>query len=321
MTSPPQAADDWPPLPLGEWRATRDTLHLWTQVVGKTKLARAAPLNHWWHVTLQVSPRGLASGAMPAGGERTFEVELDLVDHLLRLRTSDGRASAMPLLPRPVRAFYEEYLLLLGALGIDVRLWPVPVELPHPVPFDRDVEHTEYEPAAARRFWEVLRRADATLRAFASGFLGKQSPVHFFWGSLDLAVTRFSGRRAPAQPQADRVTREAYSHEVVSVGFWPGGETPAGVFVGEPIFYGYAAPPPEGFADAEVRPPPARWDAALGEFVLPYEAVRRTPDPRAAVLAFCESVYEAGATLGGWDRAALERPRADGGAQASWATP
>lgn len=321
MTAPHPAPADWPPLPLAEWQPTRDTLHLWTQIVGKTKLARAAPLNHWWHVTLQVSPRGLSTGAIPAEGDRTFEVELDLVDHLLRVRTSDGRASAMPLLARPVRAFYEEYLLLLRALGLDVHLWPVPVELPDPVPFDRDVEHAHYDPAAARRFGEVLRRADATLRAFASGYVGKQSPVHFFWGSLDLAVTRFSGRTAPARPGADRVTREAYSHEVVSLGFWPGGATPDGKRVDEPIFYGYAAPPPDGFETAEVRPPPARWDAALGEFVLPYEAVRRTPDPRAAVLAFCESVYEAGATLGRWDRAALERPRRGASEEGAAASP
>jgi hypothetical protein len=279
---------------------------MWAQIAGKTLLARAPAQNHWWHAAFRVSPRGLA-GPPILDGERTLELELDLVDHLLAIRSSDGRSTAMPLVARSVRSFYEEYLALLAALGLDVRIWATPVEVPDPIPFDRDEVHRAYDPAWAHRFFEVLRRADAALRGLAASFVGKQSPVHFFWGSFDLAATRFSGRRAPERPGADRITREAYSHEVISFGFWPGGAAPSGVVVAEPVFYAYAAPEPEGFRDAPVRPAAARYDARLGEFLLPYEAVRTAPDPAAEVHAFCESAYVAGATLGGWDRAALER--------------
>jgi Family of unknown function (DUF5996) len=300
------AQGSWPELPLEAWRPTRDTLHMWTQIVGKTLLARVPPQNHWWHTALRVSPRGLA-GPPLLDGDRTVELELDLVDHVLHVRTSDGRASAMPLVARTVRAFHEEYMALLGALGLDVRLWTTPVEVPDPIPFERDEVHREYDAAWAHRFWHVLRRADAALKALAAGFVGKQSPVHFFWGSFDLAATRFSGRRAPERPGADRITREAYSHEVISFGFWPGGAAANGAYVGEPVFYAYAAPEPDGFRDAAVRPGAARYDAGLSEFVLPYAAVRASRDPAAEVRAFCESVYDAGATLGRWDRDALER--------------
>jgi hypothetical protein len=279
---------------------------MWTQIVGKTLLARSPVQNHWWHAALRVSPRGLAS--LPAAeGDRAFDLELDLIDHLLSVRTSDGRSMAMPLVPRTVRSFHEEYMKLLAALGLDVHIWTTPVEVPDPVPFEQDEVHAQYDAAWAHRFWQVLRRCDAALRDLAAGYVGKQSPVHFFWGSFDLAVTRFSGRRAPERPGADRVTREAYSHEVISFGFWPGGLMPNGTLVEEPILYAYAAPEPEGFREAAVSPAGARYDAALGEFVLPYEAVRTAPDPRGEVRAFCEGVYEAGATLGGWDRASLER--------------
>ncbi len=302
----PEPTRPWPELPLAPWRATRDTLHMWTQIVGKTLLARAPAQNHWWHAALRVSPCGLASSPI-VDGDRTFEVELDFVDHVLSIRTSDGRSMAMPLVARTVRAFYDEYMALLGALGLDVHIWTTPVEVPNPIPFDRDELHRSYDAPWAHQFWQVLRRCDAALRELTHSYVGKQSPVHFFWGSFDLAATRFSGRRAPERPGADRVTREAYSHEVISFGFWPGGVTPSGQSVDEPVLYAYAAPEPEGFADADVRPVAARYDARLGEFLLPYEAVRTAREPKAEVRAFCESVYEAGATLGGWDRAALER--------------
>jgi hypothetical protein len=300
-----QATSPWPELPLAPWRATRDTLHMWTQVVGKTLLARAPSMNHWWHSAFRVSARGLASPGPIVDGERSFDVELDFVDHLLVVR-GEGRTTAMPLVPRTVRAFYEEYMALLRSIDMDVHIWTTPVEVPDPIPFEEDDVHRDYDAEAAHRFWQVLRRCDGALRGLASGFVGKQSPVHLFWGSLDLAATRFSGRRAPERPGADRVTREAYSHEVISFGFWPGGVLPSGAAVEEPILYAYAAPEPQGFRDVAISPPEARYDASLGEYVLPWEAVRTASDPAATVRAFCESVYEAGGSLGAWDRWALE---------------
>src|SRR5215208_5061787 len=258
---PDDTTHPWPDLPLAPWRATRDTLHMWTQILGKTLLARAAAQNHWWHAALRVSARGLSSPTF-VDHDRGFDVELDLVDHQLALR-SDGRSRTMPLAGLTVRSFYEEYMRLLRELGLDVRIWTTPVEVPDPVPFDRDAVHREYDPAAAHRFWQVLRRCDAALKALANGYVGKQSPVHFFWGSFDLAATRFSGRRAPERPGVDPVTREAYSHEVISFGFWPGGATPTGATVNEPIFYAYAAPEPAGFRDATAQPAAARYDTTL----------------------------------------------------------
>ena len=298
----------WPDLPLEPWRETRDALHLWTQLLGKTQLALCPPQNHWWHAALRVSSRGLATPPLPCGRSRTVDLELDLVDHRLVARTP-ARAASLALVPRSVHGFYDAYRDLLATLGVEVALWPTPVEVPDPVPFERDDAPRPYDREAAHRFWQVLRRCDDALRGLAAGFVGKQSPVHFFWGSFDLAVTRFSGRRAPERPGADPVTREAYSHEEISFGFWPGGVTQAGIAVDEPVLYAYAAPEPEGFRDAEV-PAPARWDARLGEFLLPYDAARRARDPAAAIRGFCEAVYEAGATLGRWDRAGLERPGA-----------
>jgi len=295
----------WPELPLAPWNATRDTLHMWTQIVGKSLLA-CPPQNHWWHSALRVSARGLVTPAPIASGDGAFEVELDLVDHVLAVR-GDRRTASAALVPRTVHAFYDEYLALLRAVGAEAHLWTTPVEVPAPIPFERDEVHRDYDPEAAHRFWQVLRRCDAVFKGLADAFVGKQSPVHFWWGSFDLAATRFSGRRAPERPGADAITREAYSHEVISFGFWPGGALPDGTAVEEPILFAYAAPAPEGFAAARVRPAAARWDARLGEFVLPYEAVRTADDPAGAVRAFCESVYEAGATLGRWDRDALER--------------
>jgi hypothetical protein len=304
---PEQAREPWPELPLAPWRETRHALHMWTQIVGKSLLALAPPQNHWWHSALRVSGRGLATPTPLRDRERALDVELDLVDHVLVAR-SDRRSAAMPLRSGSVHGFLDEYLGLLRTLGVEVHLWTTPVEVPEPVPFDRDDAVRAYDPAWANRFWQVLRRCDAALKDLANGYLGKQSPVQFFWGSFDLASTRFSGRRAPERPGADPVTREAYSHEVISFGFWPGGTTPAGVRVDEPVLYAYAAPEPEGFREARVRPAAARYDERLGELVLPYAAVRAAPDPGAEVRAFCEDAYAAGATLGGWDRAALERP-------------
>jgi hypothetical protein len=310
----------WPALPLAPWRETRDTLHLVSQLVGKTLLATCAPQNHWWHTALHVSARGLASPTPALDGDRAIDLELDLVDHLLVVRTP-GRVRTLPLSPgRSLHAFLDEYLRLLADAGLHPHLWTTPVEIPHPVPFDRDDAPRAYDREAAHRFWQVLRRCDAALRELAAEYVGKQSPVHFFWGSFDLAATRFSGRRAPERSGADPVTREAYSHEVISFGFWPGGETQTGIAVDEPIVYAYAAPEPDGFRDAEV-PAPARYDARLGEFILPYEEIRAHPDPGAEIRAFCEAVYDAGATLGRWDRAALDRSPAPSAAVGASAHP
>jgi hypothetical protein len=297
----------WPELPLTPWRETRDTLHLVSQLLGKTLLATCSPQNHWWHTALRVSARGLA-GPAPTG-EGGLDVELDLVDHAIVVRTA-GRAAALPLgAGRSMHGYLDAYLSLVRDAGLDVRLWPTPVEIPGAVPFDRDETPRVYDREQAHRFWQVLRRCDAALKGLSGRFVGKQSPVHFFWGSFDLAATRFSGRRAPERAGQDPVTREAYSHEVISFGFWPGGVTQAGVAVDEPVLYAYAVPEPERFRDAEV-PAPARYDPRLGEFVLPYDAICRGHDPAAAIEGFCEAVYDAGATLGGWDRASLDRPAA-----------
>lgn len=301
-------SDPWPELPLAEWFGTRDTLHMCTQVVGKVKLALAPPQNHWWQVPLYVTPRGLTTGMIPYG-DRALELLFDLVDHELLIYTSEGRFKAIPLLPRSVAAFYEEVMLALRTLDVTVRIWRTPVEIPAPIPFDEDKLHVEYDATWANRFWRVLLQTDAALRVFAGEFQGKASPVHFFWGSFDMAYTRFSGRPAPERPGADEVTREAYSHEVMSFGFWPGGGA-----VDDAAFYAYAAPEPEGFRAARVGPTEARYVPELNEFILPYDAVRTDESPREALLEFFRTTYEAGATLGGWDRDALERrPNGAGG--------
>lgn len=315
-TTDGQATGRWPELPLEPWRSTYHLLHMWTQVVGKTVLALAPPQNHWWHTALRVSARGLAASSPLVRGDRAVDVELDLVDHAVVLRADDGRSATLPLASGSVHAFHDAYLACLRALGLEVRVWTTPVEVPDPVPFDRDDALRAYDPAAANRFFQVLRRCDAALRALSFSFVGKQSPVQFFWGSFDLAATRFSGRRAPARPGADALTSEGYSHEVICFGFWPGGRTPAGVTVDEPVIFGYAAPEPPGFRDVRLRPAAARWDASLGEFLLPYAAVCAAEDPAGEIRAFCEDVYAAGATLGGWDRGALERVPAARGARA-----
>jgi hypothetical protein len=298
------ARDVWPSLPLAAWADTCAMLHLWTQVIGKIRLAQAPMTNHWWQVPLDVTCRGLTTSPVPCG-PRTFQVDFDFIDHRLLIRTSDGSTEAFPLRPCTVAEFHAEVMGRLRALGLEVRIWTTPVEVANPIPFEADREHGAYDPAYAQRFWRVLVQADRVLAAFRARFLGKVSPVHFFWGSFDLAVTRFSGRLAPPHPGApnvaDRVTREAYSHAVSSCGFWPGS---TGV---EALFYAYAYPEPPGFPAAAARPDAASYSPELGEFVLPYAAVRRAEAPDAYLLAFLQSSYAAAADLGRWNRAALER--------------
>jgi len=292
----------WPALPLSAWEPTRTTLHMWTQIVGKVRLALSPYANHWWQVPLYVSARGLTTSPIPYDGG-AFEILFDFIAHELRIETSDGIGTTLRLAPQSVAAFYAEVMGTLAAMHIAVRIWPMPVEIPHPIAFDKDQINAAYDPDYANRFWRALVSVDAVLKEFRGGFLGKASPVHFFWGSFDLAVTRFSGRRAPERPGADEMTREAYSHEVSSVGFWPGDGT-----IRHPSFYAYAAPEPAGFGTAPVRPAGASYNTALSEFVLPYDDVRQAASPRAALLDFCESTYDAAASLGQWDRATLERP-------------
>jgi len=291
----------WPALPLAEWSATYATLHMWMQIVGKVRLALSPHLNHWWQVALYVSARGLTTSAIPCAFGN-FEIEFDFLDHVLRIQTSRGDTRTMKLAPRAVADFYKEFLAALASLQIGVKIWPMPVEIPDPIRFDRDTIHASYDPAYANRCWRILSNVDRVLKEFRGRFIGKASPVHFFWGSFDLAATRFSGRRAPERPGADRMTREAYSHEVSSVGWWPGG----GEIIA-PMFYAYAAPPPAGFSDAVVRPAQAFYHSKLREFLLPYDDVRAAADPSAMITEFAQSTYEAAANLGHWDRATLER--------------
>jgi hypothetical protein len=275
---------------------------MWTQIVGKTCLALTPPQNHWWHVTLHVTARGLATGPMPYGS-RTLDAEFDFIEHELVLRTGDGAVQRIALRPRSVAEFYRAYLAALKQLDVHVKLWPVPVEVENPIRFPDDEAHASYDPEYANRHWRILVQADDVFRRFRAPFLGKCSPVHFFWGSFDLAVTRFSGRRAPERPGADRMTQEAYSHEVISAGFWPGSAT-----VQEAAFYAYAAPEPAGLRDLAMQPSAAYYHAPMGIFILPYEAVRAAASPADTLLAFLNSTYDAAANLAGWDRPALERP-------------
>jgi hypothetical protein len=290
----------WPALPLESWRDTYATLHMWTQVVGKIRLRLTPLVNHWWNVPLYVTARGLTTSCIPYG-ERAFELRFDFIHHQLVLETSDAIVKTLPLEPRSVADFYKECFEMLRSAGIDVKIWPMPVEIPDPVRFDQDRQHNSYDPDAVVKFWRILLSAHEVFEQFRSRFIGKSSPVHFFWGSFDLAVTRFSGRKAPPRDGADAITREAYSHEVSSVGFWPG----AG-FAG-PAFYSYMAPLPAGFREARVSPANARYDNGLGEFVVMYDDIRAPSSPTAALLAFCQSTYEAGATAAKWDRESLER--------------
>jgi hypothetical protein len=293
--------EPWPALPWREWEPTATTLHMWAQIVGKTRLALSPLQPHWWNVPLYVTARGLSTAAMPVP-DGVLEIEFDFAEHQLLFRVSSGTRLALPLRAQSVADFYHEYLSCLSQLGVSVRMNPVPVEVKDPIPFTEDTVHASYDGDYAQRFWRVLMHATEQFQRFSSGFVGKISPVHFFWGSFDLAVTRFSGRRAPERPGADRITREAYSHEVISAGLWPGN----GGF-GEAALYCYAAPVPEGLAARKVQPAAAYWDTDLGEFILKYEDLRREPSPDGALLDFLASTYEAAADVAKWDRAALER--------------
>jgi hypothetical protein len=295
----------WPSLPLENWIETCTTLHLWTQIVGKTRLALSPRENHWWHVTLHLTARGLATPPMPQG-TRVFDVEFDLVEHRLVIRTGDGDRRTMVLGPRSVADFYREYTAALDDLGLRVRFRPVPDEVDDPIPFADDQRHASYDPDQVARFRGALVHADRILRRFRGRFLGKSSPVHFFWGAFDLALTRFSGRRGPERPEMGPMMREAMSHEEFSVGFWPGSGT-----VREPAFYAYATPAPSGFAAAPVRPTSATYRAEISNFILPYERVRTERAPDDTVLDFFQSTYDAAADLAGWDRGALDRPRSE----------
>ncbi len=295
----------WPELRYTAWKDTAATLQLWTQIVGKTRLALTPWLNHSWHVTLRVTARGLATPLISAGGQ-DLQIEFDFLDHVLWLRTSDGQQRRLSLRPMPVAEFYSDFLQLLSNAGMDVRLDDMPNEIADAIPFARDFTHGAYDRESAQRFWRVLLASHAVFQRFRTGFLGKASPVHFFWGSFDLAVTRFSGRSAPRHPGGvphlpDAVAREAYSHEVSSAGFWPGGGA-----IDYPAYYSYAYPAPQGFAQAPVQPAEAFFSNELSEFILPYDAVRTAPDPERALMEFLESTYAAAADLGHWDRACLE---------------
>ncbi len=299
--SPSYGTESWPKAPLEEWAETRDTLHMWTQIVGKVRLAQAPMINHWWQVPLYVSARGLSTSAIPYG-EGTFEMEFDFCDHHLHVRSSDGRERRVALAAKSVASFYRETVAALDALAIAVRIRPVPVEVEPAIPFHEDTEHASYQPDHAHRFWNQLTSAQRVLTEFRTRFIGKVSPVHFFWGAMDLAVTRFSGRQAPRHPGgaphlADWVMVEAYSHELSSCGFWPGGSD-------EGTFYSYAYPEPG--AQHAVRPTAAAFSADAGEFLLPYEAVRTSQDPDLALLEFLQSSYAAAAQHARWDRDVLE---------------
>src|ERR1700688_1214634 len=294
----------WPELPTAAWRETYETLHLWTQIVGKIRLARTPWLNHSWHVTLYVTARGLTTSAIPDGA-RSFQIDFDFIDHALRISTRDGTARQFALAGKSVAGFYTAIIADLAELGIDIAINETPNELRNAIPFSQDSRHASYDPDAVRRFFQILCNAERVFEQFRTGFLGKASPVHFFWGSFDLAVTRFSGRRASRHPRgvphpSDEVACEAYSHEVSSAGFWPGGG------IDYPAFYSYAYPVPEGFRSAPVRPEAAFFSQELGEFVLPYDAVRTAASPDTALLDFLQSTYEAAADAAKWDRAALK---------------
>jgi hypothetical protein len=309
MSSAPKISNaariPWPELPTAVWRETYATLHLWTQIVGKIRLVRSPWLNHSWHVALYVTPRGLTTSPIP-DGTRTFQIEFDFIDHLLRISTSDGAQRQFALAGQSVASFYAAMMSALVELEIPTAIDEMPNELPEPIRFSQDRQHASYDPDAVRRLLQILVNADRVFKQFRTGFLGKASPVHFFWGSFDLAVTRFSGRRAPRHPGgvphlSDDVACEAYSHEVSSAGFWPGSGA-----IDYPAFYCYAYPEPAGFRATKVRPDAAFFSEALGEFILPYDAVRTAANPDQALLEFLQSSYEAAADAAKWDRDALE---------------
>ncbi|MBA3711940.1 MAG: hypothetical protein H0W76_05740 [Pyrinomonadaceae bacterium] len=299
--SEPARAELWPSLLLEEWQETYATLHMWTQVVGKIRLVQSPAMNHWWQVPLYVTARGLTTSAIPYEA-KTFEMDFDFIDHKLFINVSDGTTQSIALAPRSVADFYREVMERLRALGLNIKIYTTPVEVPDPIPFTEDHAHASYDAEYANCFWRILVRTDNVFKEFRSRFVGKCSPVHFFWGSFDLAVTRFSGRRAPEREGADAITREAYSHEVISHGFWPGGGEVKG-----PAFYSYTAPEPPGLKDAPISPPQAFYSREVSEFLLMYEDVRHADSPEETVLQFLQSTYEAGANLAKWERAELER--------------
>lgn len=309
MTTPsplslPDSSDCWPELRLGEWKDTYATLHMWTQIVGKVRLELTPKLNHWWNVPLYVSPRGLSTSIIPYG-PRAFEMEFDFLEHKLVIRTADGQTGSVALAPRSVADFYQDVISTLGSLGIEAHIWKMPVEVADPIPFDQDHVHAAYDREYAGRLWRILLSVDEVCKLFRSRFVGKSSPVHFFWGSFDLAITRFSGRRAPQRNDPDPVLRkimqEAYSHEVISAGWWPGSGD-----IQEAAFYCYAAPTPNGFSQQPVLPKEAFYHPGVGEYLLMYDDVRRAKSPSAMLIEFLQSTYEAGAKTGDWDRVSLE---------------
>jgi hypothetical protein len=295
------AGDVWPALPYDAWKDTYATLHMWTQVAGKIALARMPPLNHSWAIAMQVTPSGVTTRTLPYG-DRTFTLQFDFIDHQFVIRASDGETRTVPLAPQTVAEFYRQVMDALDAMKLPVKIWTLPSEVPSPIRFEQDTVHHSYDPVYANRWWRILTQVARVFTESQCSFVGKCSPVHLFWGGFDLAVTRFSGRPAPPR-EGPAFMREAYSHEVISHGFWPGG----GPLL-EPVFYGYAVPEPPGLKEARVEPAATYYHRELGEFILPYDAVRTAPSPDAAILSFVNSTYDRAATLGGWDRAALERP-------------
>lgn len=295
------SAAAWPDLPWSAWSETADTLHMWTQIVGKTRLALTPLQNHWWNVPLYVTAHGLTTSAMDYGDD-VLDIEFDFLNHQLLMRLGSGKNESLALKPKSVAEFYREYLQRLDALGVSVKIWPMPVEVQNPIRFDLDTQHNAYDAEYAHRFWQVLVHSEKVFRAWALGFLGKVSPAHFFWGSFDFVVTRFSGRPAPPREGADKIQREAYSHEVISAGFWPGNGG-----YGAAAFYCYAAPVPDGLSEKKISPAASKWDNTLGEYVFLYDDVRRQASPEAALLEFVENAYSAAADSAKWDRKALER--------------
>jgi len=301
MTTPKNL---WPELPLEEWKDTYETLHMWTQIIGKIRLALTPRQNHWWNTTLYVTPRGLTTSEMPYKAH-SLQIDFDFISHVLSIKTSEGSTKTIPLRPRSVASFYHETISVLSSLDMPVTIWTTPVEVPDRTPFEKDEKHADYDPEYAHRFWRILLEVSKVLSEFRSRFTGKVSPVHFFWGAFDLAVTRFSGRTAPEHPGvpycAHFVMAEAYSHEVSSCGFWPGGGP-----VNEPVFYAYGYPEPQGFKDYPIQPPEAFYHKEMKEFILPYNVVRTTKSPHQNLLSFLQSTYEAEAICANWDRRALE---------------
>jgi Family of unknown function (DUF5996) len=297
--------NSWPALPLAQWKDTYGTLHMWTQIVGKIRLALAPLVNHWWNVTLYVTPRGLTTSAMPYN-DRLIRIDFDFIDHMVLIQTTDGSTKSISLRPRSVAEFYQEMMAAIGSLGMPVKIWTTPVEVPDRTPFENDHKHATYDPEYAQRVWRIMAQASRVFTEFRSRFIGKVSPIHFFWGAFDLAVTRFSGRTAPSHPGVPNCGRfvavEAYSHEVSSCGFWPGGGP-----VNEPAFYAYAYPEPQGFKDYPVKPQEAFYHTGMGEFLLPYDVVRNAKSPDEVLLSFMQTTYEAAATCAKWERRALER--------------